>query len=327
MTRRFVAGSSQALAWGKRMQKKRAQVRAAGLRTEKQFFGKRGVFARAGHTQHLKVNPRPEPHFTSWQMLIDYLNQEGWKPSGKKGVAAFGRHVGGLYQVLQLEARAWRVLYSTVVTFTTKSLGTYQTLDRALIAANRQASDYLRATKPKKNQVKTPQEIHLKTFRLWLKKGIIKITDIGEENTYAVDSFGNEFYTKDYRRQNPIQSYIGIYADASGEEFRRVKVQAESESDAKSMMIQKYGSPPSSIRLPRKNPITIVGNPPKRIRSTVAGVMYNKVWEIQAEKTGDTHKGFWYHPFKAKSDVQMLALDNGDLLIHSQAGHKLWRED
>lgn len=223
----LIAGSPAAIAWGKRMQKRKLQVRAAGMHTEKKFFGKRGIFAKAGHTQHLK-NPRPEPQFTSWAMLVDYLKNEGWKPLGKKGVASFGRTIQGLDQALQLEARAWRVLYRSPLYGVEKvvhSLGTYQQLDRALIAANRQANDYL------------------------------------------------------------------------------------------------------FPKAPKKNPITLNGNPPKRIRADVEGVMYNKVWEIQAEKTGDKHKGFWYHPFKRNSDVQMLALDTGDILIHSKAGKKLWRPD
>lgn len=87
---------------------------------------------------------------------------------------------------------------------------------------------------------------------------------------------------------------------------------------------------------PEKNPITIVGNPnppngscpepPERVSASVTGVLYCSVIEIQAEKKVK-HKGFWYHPFKRKSEIQMLALDNGDLLIHSVRGTPLWKRD
>lgn len=209
---RLLKGSPTAMAWAKKM--KKARIRAAGLRTERQFFGPGGEFEDERAAKQ-RTNPKPYRHEgPTWGAIVDYLKHEGWKPRGKKGVASFGRHTGGLYQVLQLEARAWRVLYSTVVTFTTRSLGTYKDLDRAVIAANRQASEYLR------------------------------------------------------KKKNPKR------------------------------------------------------NPPG-----VAGVMYNKVHEVQAEKTGQhKHKGLWYHPFKGKSQVEMLALDNGDILLHSKGGKKLWRK-
>jgi hypothetical protein len=207
---------------------KKHEVRAAGLKTEKKFFGPRGVFAKAGHTKHLKKhNPQRRSTGFTWDQMLDYLGNEGWKPTGKKYQAVFHRRTGSLFQILQLEARAWRVLYRTFLTAGASpalSLGTYEQLDAAMIAANRQAND-------------------------WIGKG-------------------------------------------------------------------------------KRNPITVVGNPPKRIRAKVKGVMYNKVHEVQAEKTGQhKHKGFWYHPFKGKTSVQMLALDSGDILLHSKAGKRLWKED
>lgn len=79
--------------------------------------------------------------------------------------------------------------------------------------------------------------------------------------------------------------------------------------------------------LEKKNPITLVGNPPKSIHANVMGILYKRVLEIRAEKTSPgPHQGLWYHPFGRNSDVQLLALDNGDLLVHSKAGKKLWRE-
>jgi hypothetical protein len=77
----------------------------------------------------------------------------------------------------------------------------------------------------------------------------------------------------------------------------------------------------------KDNPITIVGNPPRSIRANIAGVIYNRCLEIRAEKTGSWKPGLYRHPFARASKVQILALDNGDLLIHSAAGKKLWMQD
>jgi hypothetical protein len=80
----------------------------------------------------------------------------------------------------------------------------------------------------------------------------------------------------------------------------------------------------------RLNPIAVygLGNPRSngRINAKIEGVIYNRIMEIKAEKTG-YKRGFYRHPFDAKSKVQILALDNGDLLVHSTAGVKLWKRD
>ena len=210
---------------------KKHAIRAAGLKTEKKFFGPRGVFAKAGHTKHLKRHNAPP---MTWGGLLSYLQQEGFERGTNKKVPVFYRRVGSLFQIIQLEAHAWRVLYRTFLTAQADpalSLGTYTDLDRALIAANRQAND-------------------------WIGK----------------------------RKRNPI-TVVGN----PGRRMRR--------------------------------------NPPPSIEADVEGVMYNRVLEVQAEKTGETeHKGLWYHPFGKRSKVQMLALDTGDILLHSKAGKKLWRE-
>lgn len=79
----------------------------------------------------------------------------------------------------------------------------------------------------------------------------------------------------------------------------------------------------------KENPIAIfgLGNPPKSIKANVEGVVYNRCLEVRAEKTGKFQKGLWRHPFSKKSQVQILALDNGDLLLHSTRGVKLWKVD
>jgi len=44
------------------------------------------------------------------------------------------------------------------------------------------------------------KEIEEKTADLWLALGTIKITETGQENTYYVDQFENQFYCKNYPR-------------------------------------------------------------------------------------------------------------------------------
>jgi len=41
-------------------------------------------------------------------------------------------------------------------------------------------------------------EIEEKTADTWLSLGTIWVTDVGQENTYYVDQFENQFYCKNY---------------------------------------------------------------------------------------------------------------------------------
>lgn len=75
----------------------------------------------------------------------------------------------------------------------------------------------------------------------------------------------------------------------------------------------------------RHNPLAVfgVGNPPKKITVGIAGVVYSRCLEIRAEKT-KFKPGLYRHPFSRKAAVQILALDTGDLLVHSTRGLNLW---
>ena len=42
------------------------------------------------------------------------------------------------------------------------------------------------------------REIEIKTADIWYKQGTIKVTDIGEENSYYIDKFNNTYYCKNY---------------------------------------------------------------------------------------------------------------------------------
>lgn len=76
----------------------------------------------------------------------------------------------------------------------------------------------------------------------------------------------------------------------------------------------------------RKNPLAVfgLGNPPNHVSAKVAGIIYRRCIEVKAEKLGKFQKGFWRHPFDSASQVHVLALDNGDILLHSVAGIRLW---
>lgn len=82
----------------------------------------------------------------------------------------------------------------------------------------------------------------------------------------------------------------------------------------------------------QSNPITVVGlanpqeNHPRSVSANIEGIIYNRCIEIRAEKTG-YKAGFYKHPFSKGSKVCIYALDNGDLLVHSKAGVKLWQPD
>ena len=78
----------------------------------------------------------------------------------------------------------------------------------------------------------------------------------------------------------------------------------------------------------RPNPIGIfgMGNPPKGMLIKIEGVIYNRCVEVRAEKTGPWEKGLWKHPFAKSSQVRVLGLDNGDILLHSATGVRLWKK-
>lgn len=83
-----------------------------------------------------------------------------------------------------------------------------------------------------------------------------------------------------------------------------------------------------------RNPIAVytLGNPRRKKKTPphangVAGILYHRCLEVRAEKTvgGPGFKpGLYRHPFAQNSGVQILALDNGDLLLHSTRGKRLW---
>lgn len=53
-------------------------------------------------------------------------------------------------------------------------------------------------------------EIEVVTAINWLNADTIRVTDYGNENTYYIDQFGNEFFCKNYPEQ-----YGTVFAPAS----------------------------------------------------------------------------------------------------------------
>ena len=220
-----------------------------------------------------------------WEREKAYIEAERWKPLGKKNVKAFGRTTGSLYQILQKEAREWRVLYRTFLTAGASpalSLGTYKNLDLALIAANRQANDWAR---------NNPGEA-------WHK---------GME--HAAGAYGR-------RSREPLERAM----------YKGIEVAHRDSATA----ARRLGMNPRKERTIRprhsKNPLAVFGfpNPPKSVNVSVAGILYSRCLEIRAEKL-KYKPGLYKHPFTRKAGVQILALDSGDLLVHSTRKVNLWK--
>jgi hypothetical protein len=58
------------------------------------------------------------------------------------------------------------------------------------------------------------RSIEQSTVDLWLILGTIKITEYGEENTYYIDQFNNEFYCKNYPQNHFELNSIDALADS-----------------------------------------------------------------------------------------------------------------
>ena len=65
-------------------------------------------------------------------------------------------------------------------------------------------------TKPNKQMTRTkttttkldlPREIEIQTAEIWLASGAIKVSHVGNENTYYVNEFDHQFMCKNYPTQ------------------------------------------------------------------------------------------------------------------------------
>jgi hypothetical protein len=108
--------------------------------------------------------------------------------------------------------------------------------------------------------------------------------------------------------------------------FKGIEVaHRDSAGAARALKMNRERVIPSRRRRTNHNPLAVFGvaNPPKRISTGIAGIVYGRCLEIRAEKL-KFKPGLYKHPFSRKAGVQILALDNGDLLVHSTRGVNLW---
>jgi len=272
-----------------------------------------------------------------------------WEQSVRGKVCT--RVVGGvLYQVVQKEARSWRLLESTPISGGILSVGTFPSKEEALARAALSASDYvLRRNPSRKNPAKWEPPKPL-TLIATSKSTRDQFLLAGDGNVYARTLSGwvnhgtlEEFTTHALRHWKPLKWEDGTnpgeawHAEKEREaerseravkkpslkDFYHGKAIAHFESGLKARALKS-----ESRNFVRRNPLAVfsLGNPPDRINTKIAGVVYNRCLEVRAEKTGTFSRGLWKHPFSKRSQVQILALDNGDLLLHSVVGIRLWKK-
>ncbi len=270
LARRIVKGSTEALAWGKKMR----EIRRAGKKTERAFFGPRGVFAKAEHAKHVKNPIEPHPDFTITEHPV---------------------HGGGKsYGIL------WYIDGVHSVGFSTAQ----EAYNNAVRHVHRHPGKYGKGN---------PGEA-------W-----------HEGMQHVAARYGRDAGT---REEKILFKGVEVAHRDSAKAARRMKMNPKRRPSLAKHRTVRPGEgrfPMSAVfsgkeKPVKKNPLAVftLGNPPTRINTGIAGIVYNICHEIRAEKTG-FKKGLYRHPFSRKSGVQILALDNGDLLIHSTAKVRLWK--
>lgn len=154
------------------------------------------------------------------------------------------------------------------------------------------------------------------------KKNPIAVYGLANPHGRPFDATGakeRELYAQEQERFHKSEMEVGNFQVSNPVKKRQPSLTPHLRS--------KFVSPKYSRRRPTKaKRYTTRENPARELRTTVAGVVYNRCLEVRAEKTG-YQPGLYRHPFSRKSGVQILALDNGDLLLHSTRGVKLWGTD
>jgi len=160
-------------------------------------------------------------------------------------------------------------------------------------------------------------------------------------------------YVMPYIKKNPGVRYHGMKQAEADQQDRHAKTRAHKEFfHGKSVAHLESGLAARALKGNRvrarakRNPLAVftVGNPgrhrptlarrrknpPREIHAKVAGILYQRALGIEgqklsvdAEKAG-FERGKYYHKFSALSRVQILALDNGALLVQSANGTRLW---
>ena len=91
------------------------------------------------------------------------------------------------------------------------------------------------------------REIEIQTAETWLKLGTIWLTDVGSENSYYADQFGNEFFCKNYPEPAaPVYSHVQLTPGAlapGAYEWHRTRAAAESVAYPGTKVVQTTRSP------------------------------------------------------------------------------------
>jgi hypothetical protein len=301
---------------------KKALVRRAGLQTEQEFFGPGGVFAKAGHTRHLE----PVSHNPGILVVDDPVYNERVKfPKYSGTISPLSAH--GSDGVKLLVRRLPHFKKSDHAEHARAHLDSAVGLDRQYQDL---ISDELEILKGKgidrgplisgviSERFPDAVKSRLRELATWITKH--------KGAAWLHDQAAHSRMTK-----NPI-TLIG--AGNPGESWHRSKASwAKGKRDRFEGTTYAHGfwsgekvAHEDSAAAARK--IRGQANPAHRINAGISGVLYNRCVEIRAEKTSAKGlKGLYYHPFLERSKVCVLALDNGDILIHSKAGEKLWKLD
>lgn len=270
LARRIVKGPAEAIAWGKKMR----EIRRAGKKTERAFFGPRGIIARRKklNGEFLHIDPIPTA-------------SKKWPYTGvlksPKGDVAMG------YKSIQ-EAKDEGKRYGYTVVIDNPGEAWHEGMEHVAARYGRDARSQEEKLLFKGVEV-AHRDSKKAARRMKMNPGQWRITDRKSRRTRLVgEAEARAYYGSD-----------------------RYFVEKVKKSIKRKML---------------RNPLAVFGfaNPPQRINTGIAGVIYNICHEIKAEKTG-VKKGLYRHPFSRKSGVQILALDNGDLLIHSTRKVRLWK--
>jgi hypothetical protein len=285
------------------VREKKHTIREAGRRVERAFFGKRGIFVKAGHVGHLtkRKNPTGGP----------------FDQTAARELELYATNHADLYRQMETPIRL-----NLEKKF---KKGTYQSplaVKLWLYWADEAAKRYNKefgGGGSKWFEIFSPAtRLHVAKEQESFHHGEMELGNFQVKNPGRPHGKFRSCVRQVSRHRLPVGSDPKAICGAALTKQRRRDIAAS----------LGYPAPSThAIETRKRNPITLVGNPPKRITANVAGVLYNRCLEIRAEKTLGRHKGLWYHPFKRDSDVQILALDTGDLLIHSRSGKFLWRPD
>jgi hypothetical protein len=220
---------------------------------------------------------------------VDYMKSHGWDliVGTRKQPKVYSRTIGSDFQTIQKEARYYRLLNKGFLNAELQSVGEFPLLTDAIIRADKVGT---------RKELFTKNPTHWQPPQPW--EAIAKSKWTKDE--FILSSDGNVY----------AKTLEGWVNHGSLEQFTK--------------HAKEFWKPLTWLR----NPITVVGlaNPPRSVHANIEGIVYNRCIQIKAEKTG-YKKGFYKHPFSRGSQVCIYALDNGDLLIHSKAGVKLWQPD